>query len=482
VPFVNVIKGEQLPTAVVTVRTPILRIPWWAVICWQLVKTLARLVVAYVRFWYVTVPATVLTWLYLRYGWAGPATVVGSVSAVGTGWWFAHRPSWLRFGWWPILARYRRFLYRRRWHAAMVTAKLAVSFDKHTIIPVLRRVRCRTGMDVVLVRMVTGQIPDDFAKVSERLAHTFGVRQVKASPGPTFGTVVLTLLRGDPLTKTIPALPVTAVPDFTALPIAVQEDARVYPLRLFGTQILIVGATGSGKGSVIWAIVRALAGGVGTGLVQLWGLDPKGGMELGIGLPMFTRFACKDFQAMAEMLEEAARAAQARAARLSGKTRQHLPTVAEPLVVLVIDELANLTAYLTDRQLKDRIKAALGIVLSQGRAVGVHVVAAIQDPRKEVLPARGLFPTRITLRLSEPAEVDMVLGDGMRDRGALCDRIPQTQPGVGYVVLEGDTTPMRVRFPFQQDDEIRDMARTYGRLRVIDGDTIDPAQTQGGAA
>jgi S-DNA-T family DNA segregation ATPase FtsK/SpoIIIE len=79
--------------------------------------------------------------------------------------------------------------------------------------------------------------------------------------------VVLTLLRGDPLVKTIPALPVTAVPDFTALPVAVQEDGQLYGLRLFGTQALIVGATGSGKGSLIWAIVRALAGGVGTGLV-----------------------------------------------------------------------------------------------------------------------------------------------------------------------------------------------------------------------
>ena len=106
----------------------------------------------------------------------------------------------------------------------------------------------------------------------------------------------------------------------------------------------------------------------------------------------------------------------------------------------------------------------------------MHVLAAIQDPRKEVLPARGLFPTRIGLRLAEPAEVDMVHGDGMRDRGVLCDRISQSQPGVGYVVLDGDPSPMRVRFPYQQDDEIRDMARTYGRLRVIDGDTIDPQE------
>ena len=474
--FVNVIRGEQIPTAAFNVRTPILRIPMWMVITWQTIKAAAWVVKTYLRYWYITLPATLLTWLYVRYGWVGPAVLFGSLTTLSGCWWFAHQASCLRFGWWPILARYRRMVYRRRWHAAMVTAKLAVSFDGHTVIPVLRRVRCRNGTDVVLVRMVTGQIPDDFAKVSERLAHTFGVRQVKAILGPTFGTVVLVLLRGDPLTTLVPALPVAGTPDFTALPSGLQEDGRPYLLRLFGTQVLIVGATGAGKGSVLWSIVRSLAGGVGTGLVQLWGLDPKGGMELGMGRPMFARFAARNFHVMADLLDEAAAVAQDRAERLAGETRQHEPTLAEPLIVLVIDELANLTHYLTDRQLKDRIKAALGIILSQGRAVGVHVVAAIQDPRKEVLPARGLFPTRIGLRLSEPGEVDLVLGDGMRDRGALCDRIPQTQPGVGYVVLEGDPTPMRVRFSYLEDEQIRDMARTYGRLRVIDG------QTSGGAA
>ena len=71
----------------------------------------------------------------------------------------------------------------------------------------------------------------------------------------------------------------------------------------------------------------------------------------------------------------------------------------------------------------------------------------------------------------------MVLGDGMRDRGALADRIAQTAQGVGYVVLEGDPTPMRVRFLYLEDEQIRDMARTYGRLRVIDGQTTDQATT-----
>jgi S-DNA-T family DNA segregation ATPase FtsK/SpoIIIE len=34
---------------------------------------------------------------------------------------------------------------------------------------------------------------------------------------------------------------------------------------------------------------------------------------------------------------------------------------------------------------------------------------------------------------------------------------------------------MRVRFTYLEDDDIRDMARTYGRLRVIDGETTGGA-------
>jgi S-DNA-T family DNA segregation ATPase FtsK/SpoIIIE len=292
---------------------------------------------------------------------------------------------------------------------------------------------------------------------------------VKVTPGLRADLVTLTLMRGDPLTAIVAPLPIPVVPDFTGLPVGLQEDGRVYRLGLSGSQILEVGATGAGKASVIWSTVRAVAGGVSSGLVELWGIDPKGGMELGLGRPLFARFACKDFTDMVGMLEDAAAVAAERADRLGGHVRQHAPTDIDPLIVLVIDEPATLTAYLTERQLKDRVKAALGVLLTKGRAVGVHVLAAIQDPRKEVLPFRDLFPTRIGLRLTEAAQVDMVLGDGMRDRGALCDRIPTSLPGVSYVVLDGNPTPMRVRFSYLTDDDIRAMARNYGRLRLVDG-------------
>jgi DNA segregation ATPase FtsK/SpoIIIE, S-DNA-T family len=40
-----------------------------------------------------------------------------------------------------------------------------------------------------------------------------------------------------------------------------------------------------------------------------------------------------------------------------------------------------------------------------------------------VLAIRNLFPDRIAMRLDEPEQVDMVLGDGARDRGAACELI-----------------------------------------------------------
>jgi S-DNA-T family DNA segregation ATPase FtsK/SpoIIIE len=148
---------------------------------------------------------------------------------------------------------------------------------------------------------------------------------------------------------------------------------------------------------------------------------------------------------------------QDRARRLSGVTRLHEPTIREPLVLVVVDEVATLSAYLPDRKLRDRMAHSLGLLLTQGRAVGVCVVAALQDPRKEVLGFRNLFPARVGLRLDEPMQIDMVLGDGAREQGARCDRIPASLPGVGYVRLDGDREPTRVRAGYVTDQDIAAM-------------------------
>ena len=126
--------------------------------------------------------------------------------------------------------------------------------------------------------------------------------------------------------------------------------------------------------------------------------------------------------------------------------------------MVLVDEVAFLTAYQPDRKLKERIMNALATLTTQGRAVGYCVVAALQDPRKDVLTIRNLFPDRIAMRLDEPEQVDMVLGDGSRDRGAACELIPATGAGVAFVRLESDPDPVRVRAGWVTDFDIRALA------------------------
>ena len=78
-----------------------------------------------------------------------------------------------------------------------------------------------------------------------------------------------------------------------------------------------------------------------------------------------------------------------------------------------------------------------------------------------MLTIRNLFSDRIAMRLDEPEQVDMVLGDGARDRGATCELIspdPSTGAGVAFVRLEADPDPVRVRAGWVSDADIWDMA------------------------
>jgi S-DNA-T family DNA segregation ATPase FtsK/SpoIIIE len=101
------------------------------------------------------------------------------------------------------------------------------------------------------------------------------------------------------------------------------------------------------------------------------------------------------------------------------------------------------------------------------------VSAALQDPRKDVLAIRNLFPDRIAMRLDEPEQVDMVLGDGARDRGATADLVstdPATGAGVAYVRVDPDPDPVRVRAAWVTDDDITAMCAEHAPAqRAIDG-------------
>jgi S-DNA-T family DNA segregation ATPase FtsK/SpoIIIE len=415
-------------------------------------------------------------------------------------WRTRHRRSFDRWLGWPARSRWRRFwLYRRLWRPALSTAGLGMKLNGREYLPRLGRVACTGCVDKVTVRLLAGQVIDDYAAVADRLAQTFGAVECRVRRDPRWrNRIVLWLLVRDPLVRLVPPFPParTGDVDLAGLPVAVGEDGLTHRLRLLGSHLLIVGATGSGKGSVLWSLIHALAPAVQARTVALWVVDPKGGMELAGGRGLFARFChgAPDQQqdgrtavdvvshelAYAEVLEDAVCVMRDRQAVLRGVTRLHTPTPREPLIVIVVDELAALTGYVTDREAKKRIGAALALLLSQGRAVGVTVVAALQDPRKEVLPARDLFPTRVALRLSDDQQVDMVLGDGARRRGATADRIPDTLPGVGYLTVDGASEPVRVRFSYLTDTDITRTAAGY-RPNPTRGGPVHGAVERGAA-
>jgi S-DNA-T family DNA segregation ATPase FtsK/SpoIIIE len=483
-------RGEVVMTTagdLVVIRPRRLELPVWVTVLGLVLRWLGRGV-----WWCVRHPLPVAVvvagvWLYREFGRFGVVAPVVGAAFVSALWRWRDEASWWAWCAGPLLGRFRQvFVYRRAWREAMTLCGLSRVYDHRPVLPQLVRVRSDQALDVLTIRMVRGQTPQDFQRVSANLAYAFGRRHARVySERPDIAPVrsgywalvlaavdrvrfrdrpslvYLVVVRTDALRTVVEPFDVPAVPDLTCLPLARREDLRTWGLHLLATHVLIGGATRSGKGSVLWSLVRALAGGISCGLVRLWVIDPKGGMEFAIGRPLFARFAGTSFEAMADLLDEAVTVMRERQTRLAGAVRVHTPTEADPLVVVVVDELAALTAYLQDVDLRKRVASSLGLLLSQGAGVGVLVVAALQDPRKEVLPFRDLFPTRIALGLTEAAQVDLVLGDGARNRGALADQMPRWAKGVGYVILDGTPEPARVRFSYLTDDHIRQLAADY---------------------
>jgi DNA segregation ATPase FtsK/SpoIIIE, S-DNA-T family len=460
--------GQQLaqidnpdPFAPPAWRSPVYHTPGWVITIVQLVRVIAALLKFLARHPVLDLEAAILVLAWRLAGWPGPVILVSAVSVLLIGWRLRWPASFSRFVGSPVRGKWRRWHYQRHWLAVLTIARLVPVYRGQVLAPVLGKVRSTKFTDRVAVRLVSGQAAADFAARAENLAHGFGAllcRVRTARPG----FLILEFVRRDALAVIISALAIPGQADLKALAVGRSEDGSPWLVRLHGTHLLIAGATGAGKGSVIWSLIRAMLSLLQAGLVKVLAADPKV-MELAYGRAIFDAYGqyAAAPEAIVLMLEAAVRDMQARAAKLAGKQRDHTPTTEFPFVVILVDEVAFLTAYQPDRQLRERVKAALATLTTQGRAVGYCVVAALQDPRKEVMSIRNLFPDRIAMRLDEPEQVDMVLGDGARDRGATADLIstdPATGAGVAFVRLEADPDPVRVRAAWVSDDDIRAMA------------------------
>ena len=309
-----------------------------------------------------------------------------------------------------------------------------------------------------MVRPSLGQTCADFEKAAEPIRLAMGASQIRITPAGRRDISITFTIRdtlSTPFDASIPA----SVDHLDGVVMGRQSDGQVWQLPI-GPHTLVAGSSGSGKGSLFWSFVFALAPAVHDGRVQLHGVDLKGGMEILLGEDLFTTRATSAAEAVVS-LERLVDIMRERTRRYAGRLRNHRVTADGPLHVVMIDELAALTAYCPNRELQRRSENAINLLCSQGRAPGFMVFACLQDPRKEVIPSRGLFTQMVGLRLKDSSETAMVLGETAMLSGAHCHRIGANVPGTGYVIPEDSSQPIRVRAAFASDESIREAAQRF---------------------
>jgi S-DNA-T family DNA segregation ATPase FtsK/SpoIIIE len=239
--------------------------------------------------------------------------------------------------------------------------------------------------------------------------------------------------------------------------IGISEDGRPVRVILLRRNVLIGGIVGSGKSGILNVIIAVLAA---CRDVRLWGVDLKGGMELGPWESVFERIATTPEEANG-LFRDAVAELDKRAARMAatGK-RTWEPTPDNPALIIITDEHAELPEESHDRA---------DSVARRGRAVAVNLIAATQRPTVAAMgrntAVRSQMDVRICLRVREPRDTDLILGQGSLNSGWHAHKV--TRPGEFLISDPEHGTPERNR-AYLVDDERRDQhAARYARPRPV---------------
>jgi DNA segregation ATPase FtsK/SpoIIIE, S-DNA-T family len=357
-------------------------------------------------------------------------------------------------------------------------------------VPRVLGVRSGASWDEVRVQLVPGQKPEDIDEVARALASARGVARCQVrelTPNVVSIDFQRRNLLADPVRcpdlTTLAGIEGGAV-DLGRVWAGRTEYGQDWHIPLAGGHTLTAGATGAGKGSVMWCPLVSIAPAIRDGWVRVSGIDPKG-MELAYGRAIFYRYAVTGADALA-VLDELVAAMDARKAAFAGRVRTVPISPEHPWELLEFDEIAALTKY-TDRKTREAITERVALLTTQGRALGFTVRGYVQEPTKDTVPVRELFPRRICLRVSTKSHVSMVLGDQAYERGAWANRITEAEAGIGYVVGEGSREPLRVRAGWVPDEAIKHLeAFVTGPMThdtaVLPFPTNSTGSTRGGAA
>jgi S-DNA-T family DNA segregation ATPase FtsK/SpoIIIE len=237
--------------------------------------------------------------------------------------------------------------------------------------------------------------------------------------------------------------------------IGISEDGRPVRVLLLRRNVLIGGIAGSGKSGVLNVIIAILAS---CRDVRLWGVDLKGGMELGPWEPVFERIATTPEDAN-ELFRDAVTELNNRAASMAAtRKRTWEPSPDNPALIIITDEHA---------ELPEESHEYADSIARRGRAVAVNLMAATQRPTVAAMgrntAVRSQMDVRICLRVREPRDADLILGQGSLNSGWHAHKL--IQPGEFLISDPEHGTPERNRAYLITDERRDQHAARYARPR-----------------
>jgi hypothetical protein len=245
--------------------------------------------------------------------------------------------------------------------------------------------------------------------------------------------------------------PLSCMDEELVIPVGVHPDGSANWDLARSPHLLVAGATGSGKSSLLRSIVASVPTG------WLWRavvVDPK---EIDFA-PARHEIEVHGLAETPELLTDLAAILGRRKERLRSEGVDHWRSLPERLipvrpVLLVLDESADLLGGVGLSKAEGQaVREAVGTLVRQGRACGVHVVAAFTRPDAEVIPGavRDQFGARVALGPLSPDGARMMFS------AHRMPSLPDGPPGTGLALgLDGSQRLRRLRVPWATIDDVR---------------------------
>lgn len=309
--------------------------------------------------------------------------------------------------------------------------------------------------------LARGQTVEDAVNHIPNLESALGSRRgaIRVQPVPTkhANRADVRVIETDPHADAItwPGPSITSITQPVKL--GLYEDGSPVRVSLLRRHALFGGVAGAGKSGGVNVLLGELTA---CPDVIIWGIDLKRGMELLPWASCLDRVATTPQEAEG-LLADAVVILDGRADHQARQgERVWEPGPDAPALIILVDEYAELVD-----EAPDAVRHADSIA-RRGRAVAVQLVAATQRPSQKAMgkgAVRSQMDVRLSFRVREQRDVDLILGQGMLKVGWHAHRLDA--PGKFMLSAPEHDIPRRARTYLLDDNGVQRAATRHAPHR-----------------